>query len=388
VKVETFALERWMSTWEVKVDYDIAESGIYPMTVNELLDLLPTAERDQTLARLLDLRLGYTEARGTQQLRETIAATYADVSPDEVLVTTGAIEANYLLFNSLLDAGDRVVAVYPAYQQLYAVAKAIGCDVALWKLNEEDGFRFDLGELERLVTPETKLIVANTPHNPTGAILSAADLERISRLAESVGAYVLADEAYRWLDLPGGEPLAPPMRDLGTTAISVGTFSKPFGLPGLRIGWIAATEEIVRRCWGTRDYISLAPARLSDALADVALRLRDRIVVRNHEIVAANLATADAWFAEQADLVSWTRPRAGLLALMRYNLDMPSLDLSNKLAAEYSVMLAPGSAFGFEGHLRLGIGQTPRIFEEGLSRTGACLARLRREGVAERAVAV
>jgi aspartate/methionine/tyrosine aminotransferase len=388
MKVETFTLERWMSTWEVKVDYDIAESGIYPMTVNELLDLLPTSERDQTLARLLDLRLGYTEARGTQQLRETIATTYASVSPDEVLVTTGAIEANYLLFNSLLDAGDRVVAVYPAYQQLYAVAKAIGCDVALWKLREEDGFRFDLDELEQLVTPATKLIVVNSPHNPTGAILSAADLERIYRLAESVGAYVLADEAYRWLDLPGGEPLAPPMRDLGTTAISVGTFSKPFGLPGLRIGWIAATEEIVRRCWGTRDYISLAPARLSDTLADVALKLRDPIVARNHEIVAANLATADRWFAEHADLVSWTRPRAGLLALMRYHLDVPSLELSNKLAADYSVMLAPGSAFGFEGHLRIGIGQTPRIFEGGLNRTAACLQQLQREGVARRAVAV
>lgn len=388
MKVETFALERWMSTWEVKVDYDIAESGIYPTTVNELLGLLPTAERDQTLAYLLDLRLGYTEARGTQRLRETIAATYERVSPDEVLVTTGAIEANYLLFNSLLDAGDRVVAVYPAYQQLYAVAKAIGCDVALWKLNEEDGFRFDLDELERLATPETKLIVVNTPHNPTGAILSAADLERIYGLAEAVGAYVLADEAYRWLDLPGGAPLAPPMRDLGTAAISVGTLSKPFGLPGLRIGWITATEEIVRRCWGTRDHISLAPARLSDALADVALRSRERIVARNHGIVAANLAAADRWFAEHADLVSWTRPRAGLLALMRYDLAIPSLDLSNKLAAEYSVMLAPGSTFGFEGHLRIGIGQTPRVFEEGLNRTAACLAQLRREGVARRAVAV
>src|SRR4051812_31702055 len=201
-----------MSTWEVRVDYDIAESGIFPLTVNDLLAFLPPAERDQTLASLLDLRLGYTEARGTEKLRETIAATYESVDADQVLVTTGAIEANYLLFNTLLDAGDRVVAVYPAYQQLYAVAQAIGCDVALWKLNQSDGFRFDLDELERLVTPSTKLIVVNTPHNPTGAILSASDLERIYRIAESVGAYVLSDEAYRWLDFPGGDELAPPMR--------------------------------------------------------------------------------------------------------------------------------------------------------------------------------
>jgi aspartate/methionine/tyrosine aminotransferase len=381
LKVETCTLERWMSTWEVRVDYDIAESGIFPLTVNDLLDFLPPAERDQTLSGLLDLRLGYTEARGTEKLRETIAATYESVNADQILVTTGAIEANYLLFNTLLDAGDRVVAVFPAYQQLYAVAQAIGCDVALWKLNQSDGFRFDLDELESLVTPSTKLIVVNTPHNPTGAILSASDLERIYRIAESVGAYVLSDEAYRWLDFPGGDELAPPMRDLGTTAISVGTFSKPFGLPGLRIGWIAATEELIRRCWSTRDYISLAPARLSDALADVALQLREPIVARNHDIIGKNLDIADRWFAENADLVSWIRPRAGLLALLKYNLDIPSLDLSNKLAEEFSVMLAPGSAFGFEGYLRIGIGQKTDIFEEGLNRTAECLRQLQRSGV-------
>jgi aspartate/methionine/tyrosine aminotransferase len=388
VKVETFALERWMSAWEVKVQYDIAESGIYPLTVNELLDFLSPGERDQALARLLDLRLGYTEARGTQRLRETVAGTYANVSADEVLVTTGAIEANYLLFNALLDAGDRVVAVYPAYQQLYAVATAIGCEVALWKLSDEDGFRFDLDALERLATAGTKLIVLNTPHNPTGAILSADDLKRIYRLAEAIGAYVLADEAYRWLEFPGGETLAPPMRELGPRAVSVGTMSKPFGLPGLRIGWIAGTEEIVGKCWGARDYISLSPAGLSDALADLALRLREAIVARNREIVATNLATADRWFAEHADLVSWTRPRAGLLALMRYDLDVPSLELADRLAAEHSVMLAPGSAFGFEGHLRIGIGQTPRVFAEGLNRTAACLKQLQREGVSRPAVRI
>jgi aspartate/methionine/tyrosine aminotransferase len=283
-----------------------------------------------------------------------------------------------LLFNVLLDPDDHVVAVYPAYQQLYSVARAVSCDVSLWKIREDGGFRFDLDELEHLVTPRTKLIVINTPHNPTGAILSAAELQRIYDLAESVGGWVLSDEAYRWLDLPGGEPLAPPMRDLGPRAISVGTLSKPFGLPGLRIGWIAGPEEIVQACWAERDYISLSPGKLNDALATIAISARDRIIARNHEIVAANLQTADQWFAEHADLVSWTRPRAGLLALMRYALDIPSQDLADRLAAEWSVMLAPGSAFGFEGRLRLGIGQRPDIFAEGLRRTAACLEQLAR----------
>jgi aspartate/methionine/tyrosine aminotransferase len=381
VKIETFALERWMSTWEVKVEYDIAESGIFPMSTRELLDFEPQAERDQLLSKLLDLRLGYSEARGTRELRSIIAETYANTSPDEILVTTGAIEANFLLFNALLEAGDHVVAVYPAYQQLYAVARSIGCDVSLWKLEPDSGFQYDLDELKCLVTPKTKLIVINTPHNPTGAMLSSDQVKEIYALAESVDAIVLSDEAYRWLDLPGGDQFAPPTRDLGPRGISVGTISKPFGLPGLRIGWIAAPAEVIAKCWGMRDYVSLSPGKLNDALATLAFKHRDRIVERTHAIVGENIPTAQKWFEEHADLVSWTPPRGGLLALMRYNLDQPSLHLSDKLAEDYSVMLAPGSAFGYEGYLRIGVGQNPPVFAEGLRRTAVCLESLRATGV-------
>jgi aspartate/methionine/tyrosine aminotransferase len=381
MKIETFDLERWMTTWEMHVEFDIAESGILPMTTRELLDLLPEGERAAALDHLLDTRLGYSEAPGSLELRSLLAATYADTGPENVLVTTGAIEANFLAFNTLLDSGDHVVAVHPAYQQLYAVPRAIGCDVSLWRLRPENGFRYDLDELEALVRPSTKLIVVNTPHNPTGAMLSADELRRIYDLATSVGARVLCDEAYRWLEMPGGPALAPPIRDLGDPGISVGTFSKPFGLPGLRIGWLAGPADVVAACWSLRDYITLSPGKLNDALAALALRQRDRIVERTQLIVSENLATARRWFAEQAEVAAWIEPRGGLLALLRYRLDVPSLDLANRLAGEYSVMLAPGSAFGYEGHLRLGIGQDPAIFAEGLSRTAACLADLRASGV-------
>jgi len=380
MRPEPFALERWMTTWETQTPYDIAESGIFPMSVRELLELEPPAEREATLARLLDIRLGYSEARGTLDLRTALAATYRETSPDEILVTTGAIEANCLLFNALLQPGDHVVAVHPAYQQLYSLPRAIGCEVSLWKLRAENGFRYDLEELERLVTPRTRLIVLNTPHNPTGALLSADGLVRVHRLAMSVGARVLSDEAYRWLDIPGGEPLAPPMRDLGGIGISVGTLSKPFGLPGLRVGWIAGPAELVAACWGIRDYVTLSPGKLSDALAILAVKHRDKIVARTHAIVRANMAAARGWFSEHSDLVSWTPPRGGLLALMGYTLNMPSLDLSNRLAEQYGVMLAPGSAFGVEHHLRIGIGQEPATFAEGLRRTAVCLNDLRNQG--------
>ncbi|HYN07814.1 MAG TPA: aminotransferase class I/II-fold pyridoxal phosphate-dependent enzyme [Vicinamibacterales bacterium] len=377
MKIESFLLERWMTRHETHVQFDIAESGILPLSTNDLLDFEPVDRRAATLERLLALPLGYSEARGTETLRALLAATYARGDADHILVTTGAIEANFLLFNVLLAPGDHVIAPYPAYQQLYSVPRAIGCEVSLWHVGPETGYRYDVDALEQLLTPRTRVIVVNTPHNPTGAMLSPADARRVYALADSVGATVIGDEAYRWLAVPDGDPFAPPMFDLGPRGISVGTLSKPFGLPGLRIGWIAGPPDLVQQCWGLRDYISLSPGKLNDALACLAMAHRDRIVERNQRIIQANLRTASRWMADRTGFMHWTPPRGGLLALLRYDLDLPSLELADTLATEHSVMLAPGSAFGYEHHLRLGIGQRPDIFTEGLARAGACLDRLR-----------
>jgi aspartate/methionine/tyrosine aminotransferase len=208
-------------------------------------------------------------------------------------------------------------------------------------------------------------------------MLSPADAERVYAIADAVGAWVIGDEAYRWLAVPDGEPFAPPFFDLGPRGISVGTLSKPFGLPGLRIGWIAGPPDLVRQCWSYRDYVSLSPGKLNDALARLAFRHKDKIVRRNRGIIEANLATAHRWMADRADFLRWTPPRGGLLALLKYDLPIDSLPLADKLATEFSVMLAPGSAFGYERHLRLGIGQAPAVFSEGLNRAGQCFAELR-----------
>jgi aspartate/methionine/tyrosine aminotransferase len=381
VKIEPFLLERWMTRHETHVKYDIAESGILPLSTGELLDLLPVTDRAAALERLLALPLGYSEARGTEELRGLLAATYARGDADHILVTTGAIEANFLLFNELLNPGDHVIAPYPAYQQLYSVPRAIGCDVSLWKVGPETNYRYDVDALERLITPKTRLIVVNTPHNPTGAMLSPGDARRVYALADSVGATILGDEAYRWLAVPGGDAFAPPFFDMGSRGVSVGTLSKPFGLPGLRIGWIAGPADLVRRCWGLRDYVTLSPGKLNDALACLAVGHRDQIVARNTRIIRENLSTAGRFMAEHASFLSWTPPRGGLLALLKYDLPIASLELADKLAMEHSVMLAPGSAFGYEHHLRLGIGQRPDIFEEGLSRAGKCFEELRTQNL-------
>jgi aspartate/methionine/tyrosine aminotransferase len=383
MKIETFALERWMTAHELHVDYDIAESGIFPLTTGELL-ALGSSDSDAQLEEMLSLRLGYSEATGTLELRSLLAETYANCTADNILITTGAIEANFLLFNLLLEPGDHVVAPYPAYQQLYSVPRALGCEVDLWRVGPDSGMRFDLHALERLVRPSTRLIVLNSPHNPTGARLSASDLERIYELADSVGAMILSDEAYRWLTIPEHEETVPPVYDLGPAGISVGTFSKPFGLPGLRTGWMAAPAEIAARCWALRDYVSLSPGKLNDYLATLAFRNRDQIFRRNRKIVAVNLEVAEQWIAGHEGVLSWTPPRGGLLALLWYNLDIPSLDLANMLAGEYGVMLAPGSAFGLEHCLRIGIGQEPATFSAGLDRVSRCLATLQANGLERR----
>jgi aspartate/methionine/tyrosine aminotransferase len=368
VKIEAFALERWMTRHETSVSYDLAESGIEPLRLADLLEWEAADEyASATLERLLNLSLGYSEARGTLALRSAIAATYAACDAENILVTTGAIEANYLLFNVLLETGDHVIAPYPAYQQLFSVPRAIGCDVSMWAIGPDTGYRYDVDALERLLRPSTQLIVVNTPHNPTGAMLSSRELQRVYALAESVGATVLGDEAYRWLSVPNGEPFAPPMFEYGPRGISVGTVSKPFGLPGIRIGWIAADPALIAECWAARDYISLSPGKLNDAIAQLAFKHRHRILERNAAIITENLSSATTWIGRSAEMLSWTPPGGGLLALLRYNLPIDSLELADLLATEYGVMLAPGSVFGLERHLRIGIGQAPPVFRAGLA---------------------
>lgn len=363
MRIEPFALERWMTTYETQVGYDLAESGIQPMSVRELAELTGEQARvDDILSR----PLGYSEACGTIELRQLIADLYENTSPENVLVTTGAIEANYLLFNTLLIQGDEVVVVDPCYQQLASVPKALGCEVKLWRLTRENGFAYDLDELQSLVSPRTRMIVINSPHNPTGSILTQEEMDQVFAIAASVGAWVLSDEAYRWLTLPGQPEPAGPARDQGDTGLSVGTLSKPFGLPGLRIGWLVAPEDVVRECWAFRDYISLSPGYINDRLAQIVLSHIDPLLGRTRSISGANLEFVQQWIREREGLIDWVPPRGGLLGLLHYRMDVPSSELANRLAEEASVMLAPGESFGQERHLRIGFGADPEKFREGM----------------------
>ena len=373
---EPFALERWMTRWELEVTHDICESGIKPLSLSDIYDLLPDAVARDLDNAIRTTPLGYSEARGSAALRAALASTYKSTTAENILVTTGAIEANFLLFNVLLEPGDHAIVVDPAYQQLQSVPKALGADVDLLSVVHADGYYYDLAELRSLVKSNTKLIVVNTPHNPTGAMLSDDDLNEIVEIAREHDCWVLCDEAYRWIEHPGGEKIAAPMRGRYEKGISVGTVSKPFGVPGLRIGWFAAPEEIVQAAWGVRDYVSLSPAKMSDLITTVVVKYRESIIARNQAIIGKNLETASAWFRENSDIVSWIPPRAGLLGMLKYTADIDSTTLADRLAGEVGVMLAPGDAFGMPKSLRIGIGQDPEIFREGLEKTASFLRAL------------
>lgn len=373
---ETFELERWMTYWELQVSHDICESGIRPLTLTDVLTLLPDEAASSLRESLHSVPLGYSEARGTIELRTALANTYEKTTAEEIFVATGAIEANFLLFNVLVQPGDHVIVVDPAYQQLQSVPKALGADVELLSVVHDDGYYYDLDELRAMVRPNTKLIVVNTPHNPTGAMLSEDQIIELIDIAKESDAWILSDEAYRWIEHPGGETIPAPMRGRYEKGISVGTVSKPFGVPGLRIGWFAAPAEITQAAWAVRDYVSLSPGKLSDLITTAIVTHKDAIFARNDEIIGTNLQTANTWFAAHSDLVNWVPPRAGLLAMMGYTADIDSRTLGDRLAGEAGVMLAPGDAFGMPGRLRIGIGQDPAIFREGLKRTSDFLKKL------------
>lgn len=373
---DTFALERWMTRWELEVSHDICESGIKPYSLAEVLSLLPQSVASDLQNTILQVPLSYSEARGTVELRSALAETYSGTSPEEILVTTGAIEANFLIFNVLVQPGDHVIAVDPAYQQLQSVPKALGADVELLSVVHDDGYYYDLDELRAMVRPTTKLIVVNTPHNPTGTMLSEDHVVELVNIARANDAWILSDEAYRWIEHPGGSSIPGPMRGRYEKGISVGTVSKPFGVPGLRIGWFAAPAEIVQKAWGVRDYVSLSPGKLSDIITSAIVANRDALIARNSAIIEKNLKTANTWFDEHSDLVAWIPPQAGLLAMMSYSAGIDSMPLADRLAGEAGVMLAPGDAFGMPGRLRIGIGQDPAIFQEGLERTSDFLKKL------------
>jgi aspartate/methionine/tyrosine aminotransferase len=356
VRIDEFALERYFARWEFAAEHLLCASDVegYPMA-----ELLALAD-PETRALWDGLRLGYTESTGHPLLRAEIAALYDTVGPDDVLTFAGAEEAIFCLMNVLLGPGDQAVVTSPGYQSLYEVGRASGADITLHELREPAGWALDLDLLRRQVTPATRLIVVNAPHNPTGMLPDRATYDGLVAVAADAGAFLLVDEVYRGLEFDVTDRL-PAGADAVATGISLGVMSKAYALGGLRIGWLASHDrELLARLAAFKDYTTICSSAPSEILALIALRAGDRVLDRSRRIIAANLERLDAFFEDWADRFSWVRPRAGSIGFPR--LTVPGIwidEWAAGLVEATGVLLLPGSQFLFPGnHFRLGFGRT------------------------------
>ena len=307
MRLTDFALERYFARWEFAVEHVLCASDVQGLPMAEVLAMAD----DETRAIWDALSLGYTESTGHPLLRREIAALYDTVTPEEVLVFAGAEEAIFCLSNVLLGPGDHAIVTWPGYQRLYEVARATGADVTLHELREDDGWAIDLETLRRQVTPTTRLIVVNAPHNPTGMQPDRTTFDALVALAEESGANLLLDEVYRFLEFDATDRL-PAGADAMVRGISLGVMSKSFAMAGLRIGWLATRDrDLLARCANLKDYTTICSAAPSEVLALIGLRARDAVLARSREIVGSNLERLDAFFDDWADRFTWIRPRAG-----------------------------------------------------------------------------
>jgi len=362
MKVEPFAMERFQSTWEPTVAYNLADSGIHPLTLGELIE-------DARLRQDLNREpLGYGYTNGSAELRAAIAELHTGARSDEVLVTSGTAEANFLVTWALSDPGDEFVVMLPNYMQVPQLARSWGVTVCPWHLRESDGWAPDVDALETLLTPRTKAIFVCNPNNPTGAVLSSTVMDAICAAAARVEAWVVADEVYRGAEVDG--PRTPSFWGRYPRVMVTGGLSKAYGLPGLRIGWILAPAQLTERLWGYHDYTTIAPNVLGDRLARAALRpeVQSRLAVRTRAILSANLSLLRDWLTGLEGRVTAILPRAGAICFARYVAAINSTALATRLRIEHNVLVVPGDHFNMDGYLRIGCGGQPDILEEGLRR--------------------
>jgi aspartate/methionine/tyrosine aminotransferase len=361
MRLDPFKLERFFARHEFHVDYLMCGSDCESWTVEEVLALEPAAE--EALKRQ---RLGYTESAGAPSLRDAISRVYAGIAGDEILVHSGAEEAIFLFMHAVLQPGDHLVVHWPCYQSLFEVARSTGCDVTRWEARAENGWRLDLDELEHLLRPSTRVIVVNTPHNPTGYLMPAADYRDLVALAERRGIIVFSDEVYRELEHDPADRL-PAACEIDANAVSLGVMSKAYGLAGLRIGWVATRNAAVReRMASLKDYTTICSSAPSEFLAELAIRHRQRLVERNLGIIRRNLALLDRFFAAHAGRVAWVRPHAGPIAFPRIEGEEVEA-FCDRVRARASVLLLPGTMYDHPGnHFRLGFAR--RNMPEGLAR--------------------
>ena len=363
--IDAFAMERLQSIWEHQVAWNVSESGVEPLRLEELA--LTEEERSAVLRQAL----GYTQTNGTIELRSLIAAQYPGATADHIEVTNGGSEANFVTLWHLLDRDDEMVMMTPNYMQASGVARAFGARVRPWPLRvsaDRSRWEPDLDALDALVSHATKVIFICNPNNPTGARLTSPELDRVCAIAERVGAWVISDEIYRGAELDS--VLTPTAWGRYDRVIVTCGLSKAYGLPGLRIGWIVCPPSLAQTLWGVHDYTTIAPGALSDVLARMALSPagRARLLARTQGIVRTNYPMVRDWIQARHGMLEHVPPEAGAIVFVRYHHDINSSALVERLRVEQSVLVVPGDHFEMDRHLRIGFGSHPHLLSGALSR--------------------
>ena len=363
MKIKPFAVEEWMNAWEVGAKYNIAETCVDSISMNELFELTGE-DKTEFLNRLCARRLSYGDIEGLPEFRKGVCGLYKTLNIENIVPTHGASGANHHVFYSLISPGDRVVSIMPTYQQLYSIPESYGADVQILHLSKENNYLPDLEKLRRLVTPETKMICINNPNNPTGALMSEQLLREIVEIARSADAWILCDEVYRHLSQE--DDWCPSIVDLYEKGISVSSMSKAFSLAGLRLGWIATHDmSVVKSCLSHRDYNLVSCGVFDEMLAAAALKHSDKLLERSRKIVRENLQILDDWVGSEPH-VSYVKPQAGTTALVYYDLDISSYEFCEEMYKKTGAFVTPGDCFEVPHSMRIGYAYGKQDLIDGL----------------------
>ncbi len=361
MKLEPFFLERYFAKHEFSAKYLLSSSDCEALSMEELLESADT----QSLGLWENLKLGYTDSSGHPVLREAIADIYEGVAADDILVVTPE-EGIFLAMQALLRPGDHVVCIFPGYQSLYELARSMECAVSLWKPDEDRGWHFSLRQLENLIRDDTKMVVVNFPHNPTGYMPTRAGYTSLIDIVRQSGAYLFSDEMYRFLELDRGA-LLPAGCDVYRKAISLSGLSKTFGLPGLRIGWVATRDhDILEQMRLLRDYTTICSSAPSEILGLMAVRDRENIISKQMARIRKNIEILDDFFSQHSDYASWNRPLGGSICFPRLSITDDTSEFCEALIRETGIMLVPSKIFQYGNHhVRIGFGREdfPEIIE-------------------------
>lgn len=349
MRINPFKLERYFAKYEFSTEYLLCCSDCETWALEDLLCLDPGAEEG-----FKKLKLGYTESSGSPSLRAEISNLYMGINPDQILVHSGAEEAIYLFMHAALRPGDHIVVHWPCYQSLFEIAKSIGCDISFWKTYQESGWLLDLDDIKHKIQKNTKAIIVNLPHNPTGYLMSSTEFRELNQNCLEHGLLLFSDEVYRDLEYNPSDKL-PSACEINPQAISLGVMSKSYGLAGLRIGWISSQNtEVTRRMSELKDYTTICNSAPSEYLAEIALRYRNKLLERNLQLIEDHLILLDMFFALHPDRMTWIRPRAGPIAfpqLIGEDVDQ----FCHQLVVNSGVLLLPGSLYDHPGnHFRIG----------------------------------